>query len=363
VARRPLEKWVMADGLTKNVVVALSGGVDSAMAAVLLKEAGWEVYGLHLVLCGADPERDRRVRELSDRIGIPLEVIDLRERFEQLIVEPFCVAYLNGLTPNPCVRCNQEIKFEALDRYRSQHGICFMATGHYARVEVKDGKAELLRGRDMGKDQTYFLQRLSERRLLKTVFPLGEMTKQAIRARARAMDLPCRLRPESQEICFVSGADYRDLVEQRIDVSAKKGGAVVDEANMQLGEHQGIHRYTIGQRHGLGIASSRPYYVKRLRPRVNEVVVARREGLFSTEVYARDVHWIGGPRNRKRLRLLGQVRYRHRAAPGWLEAASPDEVQFVFDAPQWAVTPGQALALYDGDRLMGGGWIAGGRKA
>lgn len=349
----------MADEQTKNVVVALSGGVDSAMAAVLLKEAGWEVYGIHLVLSGADCERGVQVKQVSDRIGIPLEVIDLRERFERVIVKPFCEAYLKGLTPNPCVRCNQEIKFEALDRYRSQHGICFMATGHYARVEVEDGKAGLLRGRDMGKDQSYFLQRLSERCLLKTVLPLGEMTKQEIQARARAINLRSHLRPESQEICFVAGNDYRDLVEQGIDVGAEKAGAIVDEVGMHLGKHQGIHRYTIGQRHGLRIASSSPYYVKALRPHANEVVVARREALFSTRVYARDVHWIGGRGKGKRLRFLGQVRYRHQAAPGWLEVVSPYEVKFVFDDPQWAVTPGQALALYDGDRVAGSGWIVG----
>jgi tRNA-specific 2-thiouridylase len=342
---------------TSDAAVALSGGVDSAMAAVLLKGAGWEVYGLHLVLSAAAPGRGERVREIAARIGIPLEIIDLRERFESRVVMPFCNAYLKGLTPNPCVCCNQEIKFEALYHYCIEKRIHFLATGHYVRLDVKDGRAGLLRGVDTGKDQSYFLQRLGRDPLSRAVFPLGEMTKEEIRRRARDMGLPCHLRPESQEICFISGMDYREFVEKRRGVAVRKKGLIVDVDGEPVGEHEGVYRYTIGQRHGLGIASSRPYYVKEIRPDVNQVVVARREALFTTVVDVSDFNWIQDPPPENCVKMEAQIRYRHRAAPGRLTVVSSNEIRFTFDTPQWAVTPGQALALYDGERLMAGSWI------
>jgi tRNA-uridine 2-sulfurtransferase len=342
-----------------DVAVALSGGVDSAVAAVLLKRAGWRVYGLHLVLCGFDPGREARVREIAAKIGVPLAILDLRERFERRVIAPFCDAYLKGLTPNPCVRCNEEIKFEALYHYCLQEDIHTLATGHYVRLDDTDGGRDILRGIDRGKDQSYFLQRLGQGSLLKAVFPLGRMTKDAVRFLARDMNLPYHLRPESQEICFISRMDYREFVEGREGPAIRRKGRIVTAQGVLKGEHEGVYRYTIGQRHGLGIASSRPYYVKEIRPQVNEVVVARREALFTTTVRARQFHWIRGQQPPNGARLLGQVRYRHHAAPGRLDIVSGDEIRFIFDEPQWAVTPGQALALYDGERLMGGGWIVG----
>ena len=340
-----------------DVVVALSGGVDSAMAAVLLKREGWEVHGLHLVLSPTSPNIEERVREIAGRIGISLEIIDLQERFDRRIVAPFCDAYLKGLTPNPCVRCNQEIKFEALYRYCIQKGIHSLATGHYARVVCRDGRAGLSRGLDRGKDQSYFLQRLSRECLSRVVFPLGDMTKEEIRRQAGDMGLACHLRPESQEICFIYGMDYRGFVEKRQGPGIRRKGAIVTAEGVLLGEHEGAYRYTIGQRHGLGIASSDPYYVKEIRPDVNEVVVARREALFANVIRAVGVHWIDDPPPEGCAGISAQIRYRHRAARGRLEVLSLNEVRFVFDAPQWAITPGQALALYDGDRLIGGGWM------
>jgi tRNA-specific 2-thiouridylase len=340
-----------------DVAIALSGGVDSAMAAVFLKGSGWKVYGLHLVLSAVAPRRGERVREIADRIGIPLEIIDLREHFEMQVVMPFCDAYLKGLTPNPCVRCNQEIKFEALYHYCIAKKIHCLATGHYVRLDVKDRRAGLLRGVDKGKDQSYFLQRLGRAPLSRAVFPLGEMTKEEIRRQARELGLPCHLRPESQEICFISGMGYREFVEKRQGVTVRKKGSIVDADGEAVGEHEGVYRYTIGQRHGLGIASSRPYYVKEIRPDVNQVVVARREALFTAVVDANHVHWIQDPPPKSGARMLAQVRYRHRAATGRLTVVSSDEVQFTFDTPQWAITPGQALAFYDGERLIGGAWI------
>jgi tRNA-uridine 2-sulfurtransferase len=338
-----------------DVAVALSGGVDSAMAAVLLKREGWKVYGLHFVLSSVDPRREGRVKEIATRIGIPLEIIDLRERFETLVVTPFCDAYLEGLTPNPCVRCNQEIKFEALYRHCIEKGIHSLATGHYVRMDLRDGRPSLRRGVDTLKDQSYFLQRLGQDPLSMALFPLGEMTKGEIRRRARNMDLSCHSKPESQEICFISGMDYREFIEKRRGNTVRKRGLIVNIDDEPVGDHEGVYRYTVGQRHGLRIASSRPYYVKEIRPDANQVVVARREALFTAVVEAQDVRWIEGPP--KTARMLAQVRYRHRAAPGRLVLVSSNKARFVFDAPQWAVTPGQALALYDGESLIGGGWI------
>jgi len=340
-----------------DVVVALSGGVDSSVAAVLLKTAGWKVYGLHLILSAVSPRREERVREIADRIGVPLEILDLREYFETRVVDPFCDAYLQGLTPNPCVRCNEEIKFETLHHYCMGKKIHFLATGHYVRVDLRDDRAGLRRGVDIGKDQSYFLQRLGQGCLSRAVFPLGDVTKDEVRHRARDMGLPCHLRPESQEICFISGMDYRAFVEKRRGVAIRRKGLIVNVEGKPLGEHNGVYRYTIGQRHGLRIASSRPYYVKEIRPDVNQVVVARREALFSSVVDAHHVRWNQDPPPKSGTRMLAQVRYRHQAAAGRLTVISSDEVRFAFDTAQWAITPGQALALYDGDRLIGGGWI------
>ncbi|MBW1782568.1 MAG: tRNA 2-thiouridine(34) synthase MnmA [Deltaproteobacteria bacterium] len=344
-----------------NVVVALSGGVDSAMAAVLLKAAGWDVCGLYFVLSSVAASKGERVRRIAARIGIPLKIVDLSERFETEVVGPFCDTYLAGLTPNPCVTCNQRIKFNALYRYAEERNIRCLATGHYVRLDTREraGGTALLRGMDKVKDQSYFLQRLGQDTLSRAVFPLGDLTKDEIRRRARDMGLPCHSHPESQEICFISGMDYREFVEKKRGVGVRQKGVIVNAEGVSLGVHEGVYRYTIGQRHGLGIASSRPYYVKEIRPDQNQVVVGRREALFTRIVHARDVRWIQGPPNESPVKMEAQVRYRHRAAPGRLEVLSPDEIRFVFDRPQWAVAPGQALACYDGDRLIGGGWITG----
>ena len=345
-----------------SIAVALSGGVDSAMAAALLKAAGWEVYGLHFLLPAADvvtEERVDRVRMIVKHLGIPLEIIDLREMFERLVVEPFVDDYQQGLTPNPCVSCNPLIKFARLHRYILEKKIPYLATGHYVRLgkEKDEGRVGLLRGRDLEKDQSYFLHRLGRAVLSRTVFPLGEMTKEEARLGARDMGLPCHSNPESQEICFITGMDYRRFIENRMGFRVEERGAIINEDGEILGEHQGVYRYTIGQRHGLGIASSRPYYVKELRPDVNQVVVARREALFTKIVNARDFNWIQGSPPESAVKMEAQVRYRHKAASGRLEILSENEVRFIFDTPQWAVTPGQALACYAGERLIGGGWI------
>ena len=345
-----------------SVVVAMSGGLDSSMAAALLKTTGWEVLGLHFLLPAPALITDARIKEakrIARYLEVSLRIIDLRKDFERLIIEPFMDAYLQAMTPNPCVRCNALVKFECLLRYAKENGIHFIATGHYARLETGDKRrgVQLLRGGDGRKEQSYFLHRIGQAYLSRTVFPLGEITKDEARHQAREMGLPVHYIPESQEICFIPGNDYRFFVETRRGPGVNKNGNIIGVDGQKLGEHEGAYRYTIGQRQGLGIASSRPYYVKEIRPEANEVVIARREALFSRRVEANRFHWIGEMPPGNVMEVQAQIRYRHRAAPGSLEVISHDEVRFTFDEPQWAITPGQALVCYEGERVLGGGWI------
>ena len=343
-------------------MVAMSGGLDSSMAAALLKTTGWEVHGLHFLLPAPALITDARIKEtkrIARRLEISLQIMDLRNDFERLIIDPFVDAYLKGMTPNPCVRCNALIKFEYLLRYAKENGIHFVATGHYARLETGDEKrvVRLLRGRDGRKDQSYFLHRIEQVCLLRSVFPLGEMCKEEAKDQACEMGLPVHFSPESQEICFIPENDYRLFVETRMGPGVNKRGNIISSDGQKLGEHAGVYKYTIGQRQGLGIASSRPYYVREIRPEANEVVVARKEALFSRRIESYRFRWIGKMPPERSIKAQAQIRYRHRAASGILEVISKDEVTFVFDEPQWAVTPGQALVCYDGERVLGGGWI------
>jgi tRNA-specific 2-thiouridylase len=350
---------------TSSVVVALSGGTDSAYALARLKAEGWDVYGLHLLLpapATASRERMDAARRVADRLRVPLEIKDLKDPFRQKVVEPFIDDYLRGLTPNPCVRCNAGFKFASLLEYAEQRSISCVATGHYARIRESPGRAGvgLWRGADPGKDQSYFLHRLDQRHLARSLLPLGALTKAEVRRRAAEFGLAPLTVPESQEVCFIPEADYRPFIERERGPHSAREGCIVDEAGRVLGRHGGTYRYTIGQRQGLGISSSRPFYVKEVRPAAGEVVVARREALYTGSVEADGFHWIEGRPADEAFRAKAQVRYRHRAASGRVEQVSGDRVRFVFDAPQWAVTPGQALVCYDGDRVLGGGWI---RKA
>lgn len=341
--------------------MAMSGGVDSTFATLSLKEAGWDVVGVHLDLPAPPPlrrARIRRVRRLARELGVPLEILDPGPVFEKAVVRPFVEDYLGGKTPNPCVRCNALVKFPILLRYARLLGIPWVATGHYARVRREaEAEPQLWRGADPGKEQSYFLCRLSRGQLQRVLLPLGRWRKEEVKGRMKARGWWVEGAPESQEVCFLGGKDYRDFVASRLGRSPVGPGDIIGPDGRILGRHQGFYRYTIGQRHGLGIASERPYYVKALRPQQNEVVVARREELCQSEVEVCRLRWVSEGPPRKDATLTAQVRYRHAGAPGrivWLEG---DRMGFMFEEPQWALTPGQALALYQGDRLLGGGWI------
>ena len=345
-----------------NMLVALSGGVDSSVAAALLLKAGHKVSGIHFILPSPEDmiqERISGVRAVAEHLNIPVEILDLRTLFENELIAPFVDAYLNGRTPSPCVHCNPTIKFEQMLRHASARQFHFMATGHYVRVKrTGDGNpVSLWRGTDRHKDQSYFLHRLNQQQLSKAVFPLGDLTKTETRALAREIGIPSHGDRESQEICFIPGMDYRHFIESRRKNTPFDKGPIINLKGETVGKHGGIHRYTIGQRHGLGIASSRPYYVKALEPKGNRVMVGRREDLFSSEVTATDFHWISPFEPSRHETISAQVRYHHKPAPGRLEVVAPRRIRFVFDQPQMAITPGQALACYDGDRVLGGGWI------
>lgn len=348
-----------------RVVVAMSGGLDSSTAAYLLRREGYEVIGLFMRTgvpaadepgrrrgCGpADAEDARRV---ARQLDIPLYVLNCKTDFDRLI-EDFCREYARGRTPNPCIRCNTEIKFGKLLRYAHALGARQVATGHYARVERRGGRWVLRRGVDRRKDQSYFLFALSQEQLSRALFPLGGMTKEEVREVARRAGLPVEEKPESQDICFVPESSYRSLLRERLGPS--KPGPLVDLKGRVLGEHPGCEGFTVGQRRGLGIAMGEPYYVVAIHPETNTVVVGPEEALYARLCYVRRLVWgaIAGLRLPRRAQV--QVRYQHRAAEALICPSGRDEVGVRFDEPQRAITPGQAAVFYEGDVVLGGGWL------
>ena len=346
----------------KTVAVALSGGIDSACAAALLKDEGWEVAGVHLILPVQPEERAEKIRKarlISRKLHIPLYLLDVRDLFQRKIIDYFIDAYRIGLTPNPCVACNSMIKFDRLIMWIDERGIDYLSTGHYARVEWDSHlrQAVLLKGRDKRKDQSYFLHRLNQSHLSKALFPLGNVNKRDLYEMAEQKELPRSIRSESQEICFIPDNDYRSFLKSRIHKETLSQGTIIDLKGTVVGVHSGTYAFTVGQRHGLGISSKEPVYVCSIRPDTNEIVVGPRSALFTKVLAAHDFNWIGYMPDKKRLRVQAQIRYRHKAARGALTVLSPDSVRFEFDEPQRAVAPGQALVCYEGERVLGGGWI------
>lgn len=341
-----------------KILAAMSGGVDSSLAAALLVEQGHEVVGGALRLAdapaGADPPDPAGA---AAALGIPFRSWDLRAAFERLVVAPFCDAYAAGRTPNPCALCNARVKFGILLEKAREIGADAVATGHYARVEPgPDGRPRLLRGRDRGKDQSYFLFAVDRGALALVRFPLGEMTKDAVRRAARGRGLPAAERAESQEICFVPGDACGAFVASRAPAGAVRPGPIVDGSGRPVGEHRGLVHHTVGQRRGLGLAAGRPLYVIGLEPETNTLVVGPDEDLWRRDLRAAGVNWLVDE-PAAAFRAAVRIRSRHEPAPALISPAGGGAWRARFDEPQRAITPGQAAVFYDDETVLGGGWI------
>jgi tRNA-specific 2-thiouridylase len=343
----------------ETLAVAVSGGVDSMMTTVLLKERGHRVLALHMILRPDDPpEPGSHIVRLAARIGVPLHVVDLRRAFQRQVIKPFLLAYRLGKTPNPCVICNPTIKFSLLWDKAAELGAKMLATGHYARV-VYDESFDILRlfrARDRSKDQSYFLYKLQQSQLARSLFPLGDSLKSEVKQLAAKVGMSEYYRQESQEICFVSHKDYRSFLEEHLGPDLPGPGPVVDLQGRQLGEHRGIHRYTIGQRRGISIPSSAPYYVVQLDSETNTVRVGRKSDLNHRKLLVREVNWMSGTPPTSETKALVQVRSRHREAAALLTVDGNNTV-VTFSKPQEAITPGQSAVFYANQEVLGGGII------
>jgi tRNA-specific 2-thiouridylase len=338
-----------------KVAMALSGGIDSAVAAVLLRRQGWDLQGVHLRLSPLASSADR-VGVLAQHLGIPLSVIDLQREFSREVLGYFVSEYGRGRTPNPCVRCNATIKFGRLWESLRRDGFTHLATGHYARLDLADdGSMGLFRGADRRKDQSYFLSQLSRGLLPNILFPLGRMTKKEVRRVYHEVGLPVwENERESMELCFIPEGDYQGFLQAQRG-SCGTPGDFVDSRGRLLGRHRGLESYTVGQRRGLGIPAREAYYVTEIQPELNRVVLGHRVELFSPGLTASRLNWLIDPPSDE-LEAVAVIRYRH---PGVRARITPQDggVRVIFATPQSAVAPGQAVAFYDGDRVLGGGWI------
>ena len=352
----------------RHIVIAMSGGVDSSVSAALLKEQGYQVTGISLQLydpvqrepgckiktcCSLDDVLD--AGRVAKKLGIPFEVIDMRAEFKDLVIDYFIAEYSSGRTPNPCIRCNDLIKFHLLLKKARELGAELLATGHYARVEQDtSGTFCLKTGLDPAKDQSYFLFTLTQQQLSRIVFPVGMLEKSRVRQLAADFMLPVAQKHESQEICFIPDNDYVKFLEAH-GVS-RKNGKIVTRDGTVVGQHTGTHQFTIGQRKGMGIAWKHPLHVVALDTEVNRVVVGGREELFHQTLTAGNATWGLAPTTSE-FRAACKIRYRQTATPCTVMLFPDNRFEVRFDHPQTAITPGQAAVLYDGDRVLGGGWI------
>jgi tRNA-specific 2-thiouridylase len=363
------------------IAVAMSGGVDSSTVAALLVRQGHKIVGMTMQLwnqrrlpelapetaghgrcCSLDDVYD--ARRVAEQVGIPYYVVNFEKQFEEQVVQPFVDEYLAGRTPIPCTLCNNYIKFDRFLEMADSVGAHHIATGHYARVRFDEasGRYQLLRARDTSKDQTYFLFGLTQKQLARTLFPLGEMVKPEVREMAREMDLSVADKGDSQEICFVPNGDYAAfmnayLKDKGIEPKATHGDIVTTDGRT-LGEHEGVHRFTVGQRRGLGISSREPLYVISTDPQTQRVVVGGNDDLLRGRFLARQVNWISIEGVTSPVRAQVKIRNKHAGASATLNpTADPAGVEVVFDEPQRAVTPGQGAVFYVGDVVLGGGWI------
>ena len=362
------------------VAVAMSGGVDSSTVAAVLQEQGRPIVGLTMQLwnqrrlpelqgdgpaqhhcCSLDDVYD--AKRVAQHLNFPHYVVNFEEQFEERVVRPFVIDYLNGRTPVACTNCNTDVKFEPLLRMARQIGAERLATGHYARVRYDEAsrRYQLLRSQDPAKDQSYFLWGLSQDQLSRSEFPLGELSKDEVREIAHQAALPVADKPESMELCFVPNGNYVQFIhayasESKIPVSSAEGD-IVSEAGQVLGRHHGIHNFTIGQRKGLGFAAGKPLYVLAIEPDTNRVVVGEDDALRTNTFEVESVNWVSITEPQVPVRASVKIRHKHEPAPASVEALPGERARVAFDAPQRAVTPGQAAVFYSGDTVLGGAWI------
>jgi tRNA-uridine 2-sulfurtransferase len=365
-----------------TIAVAMSGGVDSSTVAAMLRAEGRNVIGLTMQLwnqrrltgragmpeavhgrcCSLDDVYD--ARRVAETIGIPYYVVNHEDRFERDVVRPFVQEYLSGRTPIPCSLCNNHLKFDQLLTVARQIGADAVATGHYARVEYNEhrGRWLLKRPEDHSKDQTYFLFGLTQEQLSRTLFPLGNMTKPEVRDLARKHGLALAEKPDSQEICFVPGGDYKNFLDaylaEQSDSFPETAGELVTSDGHVIGVHSGIHNFTVGQRKGLGVATGSPLYVLQIKGDTRQVIVGDQEQLYSKTLLARRINLISTDDLLEPMRVSVKIRHRHEPATATIEKTAADEILVTFDQPQRAITPGQAAVFYDGEVVVGGGWIS-----
>ena len=350
-----------------HIVVGLSGGVDSSVAAALLVEQGADVSAVMLRLwaeAGAaeadnlccTSEAIARARAVADHLGIPFNLVDARERFRRAVVETFIAEYAAARTPNPCIPCNRDVRFPILLESAERQGADRLATGHYARVREADGGYQLLRGRDRRKDQSYVLHVLNQEHLSRAVFPLGELTKEEVRELAATRGLPAADQPESQDVCFVAGGDYRHFLAEGAPEAARPG-PILDQAGEMVGRHTGLVNYTIGQRKGIGVTAPHALYVLALDSERNALIVGPASALGREECTAGEMQYVSGEVPPGPFEATAKIRYRHREVAVTATPLPGDRLHVRFARPQRDVTPGQYLVLYDGEVVIGGGLI------